>query len=76
MALHGGRRAAGAGRRRHLVHTHALTPHLQVSTSDAPGGGEALPAGPPLSLRWETDIFSALGLDYVPPHMRELIIGG
>lgn len=27
-------------------------------------------AGPPVAARCETDIFTALGLHYVPPHMR------
>lgn len=29
-----------------------------------------MPVGPPVPLRCETDLFRALGLHYVPPHMR------
>lgn len=50
----------------------------QVTTRTAAYTDKAatLPAGPPLCLRWETDIFEALGLAYVPPHMREGVCGG
>lgn len=34
-------------------------------------GSEAV-VGPPVSCACETDIFTAVGLSYVPPHMRDI----
>jgi hypothetical protein len=41
-------------------------PMLASGTTD----GEPQPSGPPIAARCETDIFKAVGLHYVPPHLR------
>jgi hypothetical protein len=52
-----------------------LVPVLHTRKQRGVPGSEATEQllGPELTCSCETDIFQALGLHYVPPHMRDLV---